>query len=951
MEAAADRVRIYDPYPHGHYRETTHTAMGTAMDGKLYGLDGGSASATCEVCHSRDLQKAHTDVPAVADSPYGTKVGCGECHNDVRARGEAEVLTKWKKRSCEACHATGSSAPMHDKTVATPVKGTGAFACGSSGAGCHDGDNLHALHAEAPKNCAGSAAKGEKSCHVAGVEAGKPTATSCGGPAADSCHRGDAKTGYTHTKGATAHSPHTSAPAKNTSYEGTPCGGCHRMAADGNSLVSEHALSTSAKTGSHPDNCRNCHGNLASAVAIADRWAKRDTAETCSTCHGVGQLPAAHEADLSAVHEAADSAGCAASGAGCHPTADLSLVGAPATGVHRDCLRCHDWRAANSDLAYDPTKKSCGEGRACHATAGAYDPATSVHAGATGLADGADAKHHVAGAAQADAVYIDEASGVSTPCRACHAMSLGAEHARASASGSTGAGTACARCHNASATTAAVVKASWAEKSSTRACSACHRPSGDGAPHAKIETSHMGIELAPDGNPAPGSCTKPGCHATPDLRQLHTRSGCTAQGCHSAQGDIFGRGLRSCGGLDAATGCHAGYSAGLHFANHSGASTGTVDGVAYRRGENVGCFGCHLEDLQAEHGRALRASTLDGGATTVCAICHVGASGGSSTASLPAVRAAIAGHDRRCVACHASGSSADGPSAVASAHHDISSATPLPAGKVWADPFGEWKAAFDAPTGSGHNSLSPDVVGGMTDKHFPLTEFSIGGARYTWALPATTGATAWLKASAFPAGSLDSTQAIQHISVSCDDCHVVPASATGPQGAAVSISIDPKYSQTEYANPTPAAVQFEAKGSERVICFKCHQLDVGGIEGSTKPGGAALHARHVKHLGFDPVTNPRYYGEKCVDCHVRIPHAWKRPRLLIRTVVTTDGASPDEYPYVRRGHDGLVGIRLRSFTSPTDLRSGSCATGGCHASTSPARHPRPSDIPTATYWP
>ena len=213
MEAAPDRVRISDPYPHGHYRETTHTAMGTEMSDKLYGLDGGSAYATCEACHSRDLQISHTDVPAVDDSPYGTTVGCGECHNDVRSRGLAEVLSNWKKRSCEACHATGTSAPMHDATVATPVEGTGTLGCGSTGLGCHDGNNLHALHADAPKNCNGSAVKGEKGCHVAGAEAGKPTATSCGGNAADSCHRSYANTGYTHKKDAKEHSPRTGTPA------------------------------------------------------------------------------------------------------------------------------------------------------------------------------------------------------------------------------------------------------------------------------------------------------------------------------------------------------------------------------------------------------------------------------------------------------------------------------------------------------------------------------------------------------------------------------------------------------------------------------------------------------------------------------------------------------------------------------------------------------------------
>jgi hypothetical protein len=314
------------------------------------------------------------------------------------------------------------------------------------------------------------------------------------------------------------------------------------------------------------------------------------------------------------------------------------------------------------------------------------------------------------------------------------------------------------------------------------------------------------------------------------------------------------------------------------------------------------------------------------------------------------VKRAIANHDMRCLACHASGSTHDGPDAVASAHKQISTATTLPAGTVWSDPAQDWKSAFDATTGSGHNSMPRSLVGGATDKAFPLTEFSIGGAAFVWALPPNSGLTTWLKGPALPAGSTDSTESIQHIQVTCDDCHELPDGMNGPHGSAVPIAIDPEYSQTEYANPTRTESQFEATGTKRVVCFKCHPIFVGGVDGSTAPGGASLHARHVKHPDLAP-TSSHYNGETCVDCHVRIPHAWKRPRLLIRTVATTDGATPDAFPYVMPGHDGLLGIRLRSFDPQTQLRSGSCVTGGCHPASSPTRHPRPSDVPTATYWP
>ena len=44
--------------------------------------------------------------------------------------------------------------------------------------------------------------------------------------------------------------------------------------------------------------------------------------------------------------------------------------------------------------------------------------------------------------------------------------------------------------------------------------------------------------------------------------------------------------------------------------------------------------------------------------------------------------------------------------------------------------------------------------------------------------------------------------------VSCDDCHVLPAGMAGPHGSAVSIWMDPAYSQTEYANPSRTLSQF-----------------------------------------------------------------------------------------------------------------------------------------------
>ncbi len=966
MKNAPDVVRLSDPFPKGHYRETSHTAVGTPMnapvvadpespaptaessvDPSVAPAAGEPARVACKQCHSRDLRTAHTDVPALPDSPYGTTLGCGECHNDVRSKSQAVVLDKWKKHQCEACHGVGSAAPMHSTNVADTTQAESPLGCGESGPGCHEGNQLHALHAFKPTDCSGAASDGEPVCHTLGVESLKPTVKTCGGTDTDtSCHPAVGGT-YQHDGVNDTHAPSNGVAAADTSYYGTACGDCHRMAPDGVSLIREHELATSEHSG-NSDECVNCHANDASVEAVADAWPQKSGAGACEACHGKPGLDPVHTGDVSSVHTVkSGSAGCASSGPGCHPTDDISEVGQPSTSsnIHATCLRCHDWTKSDGNLAYDPNKKTCGSGRDCHGAAGAYEPSTGIHDGAAGRIDGTDG-YHKAGSAQRTATFRDVDSGVSTACGACHQMTLGSEHTRANSSISTG--DTCTRCHNAT-NPADVVKADWPSSDSPSACAACHSTVSPTGLHGALAPKHVGIELGPDGTPSPGACAKAGCHGTTDLRKLHRSSGCTATGCHTADGPIFGRNVKSCGGGNGLTACHVGYSAQNHFVSHRADLSGTHSGIDYVAGANSGCFGCHDPDLVSEHARELAAGSMDGSADGSCHVCHADPdSAGSGTyASTSAVRDAIADTDLRCKSCHANGGPTDGPDAVAGAHRRTTTANPLPDGYVWADPFSEWKAAFDGPTGGGHNVVSASLVGGRVQKAFPITGASIGGTDYVWALPPNTGTTTWLKASQLGTAAVETTESIQHITITCADCHAMPADMVGPHGSSVHVGIDPAYSQTEYANPTPNAYQFRATGTERVVCVKCHNMEASD---ALTPGGHSVHARHVAHDSL-PVSNPGHYGNKCIDCHVRIPHAWKRPRLLIRTAVTTDGVTPDAYPYIAQGHNGLAGVTLRSYSPSSQLRSRYCATNGCHPNPSSTRHPLPSQVTTMPFWP
>lgn len=554
MEGASDTVRLSDPYPRGHYRESSHTAMGTSMSDVVRSVEGGEAKLECRDCHARDLRDAHRDVPVVDGSPYGEDIGCGECHNDERSYGLEQVLADWRKRRCEDCHRKGSSSPMHPAAVPDSGDGQGAQGCGKTGPGCHATNKLHALHPDEPAGCAGSAAKGEPGCHDLKKESHKPTATSCG-KGAKSCHGGYVSDSYGHENDRSVHSPKTGRPAGDTSYHGIPCGSCHFMSPDGRSLVVEHGLPTSARDLVPGNGCRDCHNDPASQVAIADKWAARDTGNACTVCHDGVTLAAPHDRGLSAAHTVyAGSDGCASTGAGCHPTADLSVVGDPLDGaIHRHCLRCHDRTASGDNMPYRPDRTTCGAGRDCHAGPGDYDPATGRHAGAGGPADGEDRAHHQAGSVQSDDRLVHRASGVSTRCGSCHSMILGDEHTRPNAS--LGAVDACLGCHNAGATPAATVKSDWTAKDTDEACAACH---GGAASHGSPDAMHRAVQYSYDNRVSSSACARSACHSTADVRVLHKAAGCTLAGCHRATGDIRGSRKRGCGGTDAIAGgaCH-----------------------------------------------------------------------------------------------------------------------------------------------------------------------------------------------------------------------------------------------------------------------------------------------------------------------------------------------------------------------------------------------------------
>lgn len=121
--------------------------------------------------------------------------------------------------------------------------------------------------------------------------------------------------------------------------------------------------------------------------------------------------------------------------------------------------------------------------------------------------------------------------------------------------------------------------------------------------------------------------------------------------------------------------------------------------------------------------------------------------------------------------------------------------------------------------------------------------------------------------------------------MTCTDCHTneqnSATQAKGPHGSNVNWLIDPNYPQDwKMAGLDSGAtygIGFD-NGSTivdgtGVICAKCHDLTGGSNSAHTRKPHYITH-RDTKY---------------CVNCHIQIPHGWKRPRLL--------GYSSDGSPY------------------------------------------------------
>lgn len=142
--------------------------------------------------------------------------------------------------------------------------------------------------------------------------------------------------------------------------------------------------------------------------------------------------------------------------------------------------------------------------------------------------------------------------------------------------------------------------------------------------------------------------------------------------------------------------------------------------------------------------------------------------------------------------------------------------------------------------------------------------------------------------------------------VRCNDCHGSFSGATGPHGAAMRVRMHPDFPApyTSAHITTGNQIRSNIAGAGLPICARCHDV-VRLFDGTAN---SDVHGRS-DHKG--PV------GGLCVNCHVRTPHAWKRPRLI---GYVTD---PPAYQSLM-----VTEIAARSYT-PRGWGDFHCAAIGC----------------------
>lgn len=830
----------------------------------------GTGAAGTVNAFGKECSNCHSSTLPQAHSSTSTSSGsvtCAECHTNTSLGAKTVIANKWPDKRCTDCHDSGS-ATTHANAASAHVVDAGQ--CGGTGPSCHNSLDLAQLHDTSQSGGT------PKYASCANADPNDPT----------SCHNvRDARP----------------APFNKSASCGAGTSGCH-----------QDKTPTHATGGAHAFSSASDYSN-ATITGCTNSGAG---------CHG-------SETTHSNFTDYHPTTGCL--GGACHTSpSKATYMG------NGDCATCHAGTFTNAPNV-DALTSATPNGHYGDATHTADALSTVVSAGGTASATCSNC-HNPTNLSGVDGLY-NQHQGLPAPYQ----------------------NTTCYDCHNKNVNVTAVVTSKWP----TKACAACHTSSvlPGLEEHA---TSAPVVPATSVGTYAGRSCVSAGCHTTSDLHELHkdAAGGCAITGCHDFNQQAFLPSAKSCGttgtchtgaephtnlaaahdgsaepmaqpGTDSSTNaslpanssaavscqnnpngteCHVVSDvAALHNGTASKCDACHIIGGPVRNCQSAGCHnpqfvnvddhttnrhqttqisaasgqvfagtgiasdactGCHASSIDAEH-KALSAYKA-----TPCSICHRKTADSSAPTNVTAadVKAATAksANSALCTDCHKTVS----PTSV---HVQRVGANGVAGGPQ-----------FD-PTYSGHRVMS--TIAGAKTGSFPAVT-------NTFSLPASD--TAWLSTGWTPTSM-----------VQCTDCHGSVTGATGPHGSAMKVNYAINQATGQpYDNSYTAGTLYNNGGTmsnTTNLCSKCHPANV-------LSQGGAPHTRS-DHRGTS--------GGRCTNCHIPVPHVWKRPRLL--------GYTTDPAPYRT---NALMGITSKNYTSGTWSQNDCATSCGGHNST-----------PAGTLWP
>jgi hypothetical protein len=588
----------------------------------------------CSECHaSTDLQVAHGE--------DGTNNSCATCHPTPANSAAKGVFTCAQGN----CHAGTSPIPMHG-SVETSHVAAAAAGCGVSG--CHTGGtNVAAIHSAVT----GRTDSGCGICHD-GVRVSTPTLV-C---ATANCHP-------------------DGPPASHNSHPATVTTGTITIAGVGTQVheCSECHASTDLQVAHGEDgtnnSCATCHPDPASSAT------KGDFSCVQGDCHA-GTSPAPMHGDVEVAH-AAGAAATACGVSGCHTgDSDAAAIHAAVTGrTDSGCGICHDGVRVSKPTLVCATANCHPDGPpASHAS----HPAPTTSGTITIL--GTDYPNQTCSTCHGvmDLQTVHGEDGTQNSCATCHPTPANSatKGVFTCAQGNCHAGTSPIPMHGSldtSHTTPAAAQTSCgtqgtsachgtlsnsvAKIHSAEGCAACHGAGKTPSLNCTSSSCHSNV---PHDLPAAHAATMTSavftvggvsggaiacsvCHASTDLRTVHSTNGCAT--CHTSStkvDTVYFSGSswnKSC----VQGGCHAvGSTKPYH-------GTSVPGHVVDATGCNVS--GCHSTNVAEVHGRTGCAACHGAGKTPslVCADCHGGS--GPSTLTVTGIASHNAVHNY-CNDCH-----------------------------------------------------------------------------------------------------------------------------------------------------------------------------------------------------------------------------------------------------------------------------------------------------------